>query len=163
MHYKLYAVKSVKCGRSRTRAPGSSPHPRSWTARCISQLRTRACFMLSTPSPALRFFPSTSNIGQCSLRQQLPAGPYTSALIRAGSTPSISRHKKSRGLSKPKIPRKTPPPTPNQTAAFSVFFYDDMVTGVQKMLSVGGILSAPAVAGNSVYVGSADGNVYALM
>jgi len=38
-----------------------------------------------------------------------------------------------------------------------------MVTGVQKMLSVGGILSAPAVAGNSVYVGSADGNVYALM
>jgi len=38
-----------------------------------------------------------------------------------------------------------------------------MVTGVQKLMSVGAILSSPAVAGNSVYVGSTDGNVYALM
>ena len=53
--------------------------------------------------------------------------------------------------------------TPNYEAAFSDFFYDDMVTGVQKMMSVGAILSSPAVAGNGVYVGSADGNVYALM
>jgi len=53
--------------------------------------------------------------------------------------------------------------TPNYEAAFSDFFYDDMVTGVQKMMSVGAILSSPAVAGNGVYVGSTDGNVYALM
>src|SRR5437016_9922677 len=51
--------------------------------------------------------------------------------------------------------------TPNYEAAFSDFFYDDMVTGVQKMMSVGAILSSPAVAGNGVYVGSTDGNVYA--
>jgi PQQ-like domain len=38
-----------------------------------------------------------------------------------------------------------------------------MVSGVQKMMSVGSILSSPAVAGNSVFVGSYDGNVYALM
>jgi outer membrane protein assembly factor BamB len=31
------------------------------------------------------------------------------------------------------------------------------------MLSVGAILSSPVVAGNAVYVGSTDGNVYALM
>jgi len=53
--------------------------------------------------------------------------------------------------------------TPNYEAAFFDFFYDDMVAGVQKMMSVGAILSSPAVAGNGVYVGSTDGNVYALM
>jgi outer membrane protein assembly factor BamB len=53
--------------------------------------------------------------------------------------------------------------TPNYEAAFSDFFYDDMVSGVQKMMSVGAILSSPAVSGETVYVGSTDGNVYALM
>ena len=53
--------------------------------------------------------------------------------------------------------------TPNYEAAFFDYFYDDMVAGVQKMLSVGAILASPAVAGNNVYVGSTDGNVYALM
>jgi len=56
-----------------------------------------------------------------------------------------------------------PDGVPNYEAAFFDFFYDDMVTGVQKMLSVGAILSSPVVAGNTVYVGSTDGNVYALM
>jgi outer membrane protein assembly factor BamB len=56
-----------------------------------------------------------------------------------------------------------PDGTPNYEAAFFDFFYDDMITGVQKMMSVGAILSSPAVAGNAVYVGSTDGNVYALM
>src|SRR5229473_4734282 len=56
-----------------------------------------------------------------------------------------------------------PDGVPNYEAAFFDFFYDDMVTGVQKMLSVGAILSSPVVAGNAVYVGSTDGNVYALM
>jgi len=56
-----------------------------------------------------------------------------------------------------------PDGTPNYEAAFFDFFYDDMVTGVQKLMSVGAILSSPAVAENSVYVGSTDGNVYALM
>jgi outer membrane protein assembly factor BamB len=53
--------------------------------------------------------------------------------------------------------------TPNYEAAFSDSFYDDLVVGVQKMMSVGAILSSPVVAGDAIYVGSADGNVYALM
>jgi eukaryotic-like serine/threonine-protein kinase len=53
--------------------------------------------------------------------------------------------------------------TPNYEAAFFDFFYDDMIVGVQKMMSVGAILSSPAVVNNTIYVGSADGNVYALM
>jgi outer membrane protein assembly factor BamB len=52
--------------------------------------------------------------------------------------------------------------TPNYEAAFFDFFYDDMITGVQKMMSVGAVLSSPVVFGNTVYVGSTDGNVYAL-
>ena len=53
--------------------------------------------------------------------------------------------------------------TPNYEEAFSDFFYDDMVSGVQKMMSVGAILSSPVVVDGAIYVGSADGNVYALM
>jgi outer membrane protein assembly factor BamB len=53
--------------------------------------------------------------------------------------------------------------TPNYEAAFSDFFYDDMVAGVEKMMSVGAILSSPAVVDGTIYVGSADGNIYALM
>jgi eukaryotic-like serine/threonine-protein kinase len=56
-----------------------------------------------------------------------------------------------------------PDGTPNYEAVFSDFFYDDMVAGVQKTLSVGAILSSPVVADGVIYVGSADGNVYALM
>jgi outer membrane protein assembly factor BamB len=52
---------------------------------------------------------------------------------------------------------------PNYEAAFSDFFYDDMMSGVQKMMSVGAVLSSPVVAGDTIYFGSADGNVYALM
>ena len=53
--------------------------------------------------------------------------------------------------------------TPNYEAAFFDFFYDDMVSGVQKMMAVGAILSSPAVENNVIYFGSADGNVYAIM
>lgn len=51
---------------------------------------------------------------------------------------------------------------PNYEAAFFDFFYDDMIMGVQKMMSVGAILSSPMVVEGTIYVGSADGNVYAL-
>ena len=53
--------------------------------------------------------------------------------------------------------------TPNYDAAFSDFFYDDMVAGVQKMMSVGAILSSPVVANGIIYLGSTDGNIYALL
>lgn len=52
---------------------------------------------------------------------------------------------------------------PKYDAAFADFFYDDMVSGVQKMMSVGAVLSSPAIADGIIYVGSADGNIYALM
>jgi outer membrane protein assembly factor BamB len=53
--------------------------------------------------------------------------------------------------------------TPNYEAAFTDFFYDDMVSGVQKMMPVGAILSSPVIVGDTIYFGSADGNVYAIM
>jgi outer membrane protein assembly factor BamB len=56
-----------------------------------------------------------------------------------------------------------PDGTPNYEAAFTDFFYDDMVSGVQKMMSVGAILSSPAIVGNTIFFGSTDGNVYALI
>jgi eukaryotic-like serine/threonine-protein kinase len=51
---------------------------------------------------------------------------------------------------------------PNYEAAFFDFYYDDMVVGVNKMLSVGAILSSPVVVNNAIYFGSTDGNLYAL-
>ena len=53
--------------------------------------------------------------------------------------------------------------TPKYEAAFFDFFYDDMVSGVQKMMSVGAILSSLVVDGDTIFFGSTDGNVYALM
>lgn len=55
-----------------------------------------------------------------------------------------------------------PDGTPNYEAAFFDFFYDDMVSGVEKMMSVGAVLSSPVVADDAVLFGSADGNVYAV-
>jgi len=53
--------------------------------------------------------------------------------------------------------------TPNGEALFHSDFYDDMVSGVERVMSLGAILSSPVVTGDVVYLGSADGNVYALM
>jgi outer membrane protein assembly factor BamB len=51
---------------------------------------------------------------------------------------------------------------PNYAAAMASNFYDDIVAGVQKMFSVGAIISSPAIVGDTLYVGSADGNLYAI-
>ena len=51
---------------------------------------------------------------------------------------------------------------PNYEAAFDDNFYDDLVVGVARMMSVGAVLSSPAIAGDSVIIGSADGGVYAV-
>jgi hypothetical protein len=40
--------------------------------------------------------------------------------------------------------------------------YDHMATAVSKLLSVGSILSSPVVVKEVLYVGSTDGNLYAL-
>jgi outer membrane protein assembly factor BamB len=42
-------------------------------------------------------------------------------------------------------------------------FYDEMVIGVHKLLAVGAIFSSPVVVDNVIYLGSTDGNLYALM
>lgn len=51
---------------------------------------------------------------------------------------------------------------PKYEAAFRSNFYDDLIAGVSKMHSVGTILSSPVISGSVVYIGSADGNLYAL-
>jgi len=56
-----------------------------------------------------------------------------------------------------------PDGTPNYEAAFTSDFYDDIVTGVTKMMNIGTILSSPVVVDRTVYFGSTDGNVYALI
>jgi len=42
-------------------------------------------------------------------------------------------------------------------------FYDDMVLGVARYLTMGSILSSPVIDQGVIYFGSTDGNVYALM
>ena len=56
-----------------------------------------------------------------------------------------------------------PDGTPNYNVAYADEFYDNMIIGVDRMQSVGAILSSPAVVEDVVYFGSSDGNVYALM
>jgi eukaryotic-like serine/threonine-protein kinase len=49
---------------------------------------------------------------------------------------------------------------------FSVFttdFYDDLMYGYGRLLRVGPILASPVVADGVIYVGSVDGNLYALI
>jgi eukaryotic-like serine/threonine-protein kinase len=55
-----------------------------------------------------------------------------------------------------------PDGTPKCEAAFLGDFYDDLVSGVQKMMSVGALLSSPLVVDNVIYFGSTDGNGYAV-
>ena len=53
--------------------------------------------------------------------------------------------------------------TPKYEAAFTDDFYETMVIGVNKMMTVGAVLSSPVVVNKVIYVGSSDGNLYALM
>jgi eukaryotic-like serine/threonine-protein kinase len=51
---------------------------------------------------------------------------------------------------------------PNYAAVFADNFYDDMVIGVWKMLSIGAVLTSPVIERDMIYFGSADGNLYAI-
>ena len=53
--------------------------------------------------------------------------------------------------------------SPKYEAAFTEDFYDNMVAGVAKMMTVGAVLSSPVVVNGVVYFGSTDGNLYAVM
>jgi outer membrane protein assembly factor BamB len=50
----------------------------------------------------------------------------------------------------------------NYKAVFDGVFYDDMVVGVSRMMSIGAVLSSPAIDQDVVYFGDTDGNVYAI-
>ncbi len=52
--------------------------------------------------------------------------------------------------------------SPDFDAMYRSDFADDMVVGVDRIMQLGAILSSPVVAGDTVYVGSADGNLYAI-
>jgi len=52
--------------------------------------------------------------------------------------------------------------TPNYEAAFGDFFYDDVIIGRERMLSVGAVLSSPVIDGDTLYFGSWDGQLYAI-
>ena len=51
---------------------------------------------------------------------------------------------------------------PNYEAVFASPFYDDMIIGVNKTHTAGTINSSPVISGDTLYVGSSDGNLYAL-
>jgi len=51
----------------------------------------------------------------------------------------------------------------NYFGAFTSSFYEDVVAGYTRLETMGEVLSSPAVAGNVVYFGGTDGNLYALM
>ncbi|HWD37457.1 MAG TPA: PQQ-binding-like beta-propeller repeat protein [Fimbriimonas sp.] len=55
-----------------------------------------------------------------------------------------------------------PDGSPNYEAAFASTFYDDMIVGVNRIYEMGCIQSSPVVVGDTIYVGSADGNLYAV-
>jgi outer membrane protein assembly factor BamB len=55
-----------------------------------------------------------------------------------------------------------PDGTTNYEAVFTENFYDNMVLGVYKLFATGAILSSPVIAGDAIYFGSTDGNLYAL-
>jgi len=52
--------------------------------------------------------------------------------------------------------------SPNYESIYFDFFYDDMVAGLQKMRAIGSFVSSPVIDGNTIYIGSTDGNVYAV-
>jgi len=52
--------------------------------------------------------------------------------------------------------------TPNYEAAFPGSFYDDLIVGFSRLMTVGAVVSSPVVDGDSIYFGSTDGNLYAI-
>jgi outer membrane protein assembly factor BamB len=51
---------------------------------------------------------------------------------------------------------------PNYEAVFASNFYDDLIVGVSNIHRVGMFLSSPVISRKIVYIGSTDGNLYAL-
>lgn len=55
-----------------------------------------------------------------------------------------------------------PEGTPDYAKAFTENFYENIVIGVNKLYSVGMIVSSPVIVDDTIYFGSMDGNLYAI-
>jgi outer membrane protein assembly factor BamB len=53
--------------------------------------------------------------------------------------------------------------SPNYEAAYPGDFYDDIVVGVQRLMTIGGIYASPVLSDGVLYIASTDGSVYALI
>ena len=66
--------------------------------------------------------------------------------------------------SKRNAPRFSKPDgTPNYSAVVHENFYDAVVAAFESMQNMGTVLSSPAIGNGVIYIGSSDGNLYALM
>ena len=45
---------------------------------------------------------------------------------------------------------------------FEAGFYDGLVIAIDRIFGMGSFLSSPVIVGNMIYIGSMDGNLYAL-
>ena len=60
------------------------------------------------------------------------------------------------------LPLLLPDGKPDYARIFGSDFWEDMVVAVHKLFALGAIVSSPTVVDGVLYVGSADGYVYAL-
>jgi len=56
-----------------------------------------------------------------------------------------------------------PDGSPNYEVAYAGDFYDDIVVGVQRLMTIGGIYASPVPSDGVLYISSTDGSVYALI
>ena len=56
-----------------------------------------------------------------------------------------------------------PDGSPNYEAAYPGDFYDDMVVGVERLMTIGGIYASPVLSDGVLYIASTDGALYALL
>jgi PQQ-like domain len=84
------------------------------------------------------------------------------AFRRRSQDPAIRLDVSNRRFPAKRAPLTKPDGTPNYEAAFTEDFYDHLIIGVSRMLTGGAILASPVAADSVIYVGSTDGNLYAL-
>lgn len=118
------------------------------TGAVIFSLKFQGWPMFSSPALAGNMLYIGSHMGKLiaiDLEKQQPAGTFETD----GFKQNGAKYTKADG-------------TPNYEQAFDSDFYDDMIIGVGRMMSVGAVLSSPVVADGVVYFGSTDGNLYAV-
>ena len=87
----------------------------------------------------------------------LAQGPY-----KVLKTAKVGWSFKTDGARQNLVGLSKPDGTTNYETVFTENFFDNMIVGVYKLFATGSVLSSPVVAGDSVYFGSTDGNLYAV-